>query len=150
MEWLVVSENRYQRDRNGYRASVDARLNIDIDYPVPVIREEDGAFIGLASVYEYHITADGTTVFFTIDADSFNGKDAKAIARLYQYVSGQRPKKQTYAESSGFKASSTMDPAMAMSMGLGRDPNDIARRAGRRAHKDDDDDGIPMADIFRT
>lgn len=154
MEWLVVYEDAYQRDRNGFRATVyNPRFHPEIDMWIPCVRAEDGTFVGMAKVYEFHVVSDGVYVFFTLDTKTFTGKDAAAISRLYKLVNGHSGNgsggKKSYASTSGFKSSSTMDPAMAMSMGYGRTPEEIARKAGRKDRHDDDDGSMSIEDIMR-
>lgn len=151
MEWLVVYGDSYQRDRNGYRATVyNSKFHPEINSWIPCIRVNDGTFLGMAKVYEFHVMDESTIVFFTLDTKMFSGKDAAAISRLYRIISGNAgngaSKRSSYSDSSGFKGSSSMDPAMAMSMGYGRSPEEIARKAGRRER---DDDSISIEEIMR-
>ena len=146
--FLILKE--YEKTRTytnsgtpAFKGIVPDEQFFSLDTPICLINTMTRECTGLASIFEYHVTRNGTVVFFTITRSVLSDKQLRAIYDVAMILnSDSRTMNQrmtsniSYSESAGRDmGTSTMDPAMAMSLGMDSDVRDVADRNRGKSHE---------------
>lgn len=133
MEFIEVKSADWRRSGEDAKTILDGVHNFRLGDP-QVIIFDGGRRVALGKVYEYHVTENGTVVFFNVVEPNLSDKDLKAVLRVYNLLrgisGGPRPVP-NYSDSSGDPDVAGMDGATAMALGYNSDPEEVARRAHR-------------------
>lgn len=141
--FLVISDTPPSPDNHGLsKAIVDGPQYFEIGKAVPIIDRVRQKCLGIARITEIHIGAKFTVVFY----QSTFTADPKALYRAYTVIenanASRMPDGKPRRQQTNMPGASSMDPALAMSMGMGASPREMAG-------EDDDDDEMSLADAMR-
>ena len=139
-QFLVISDTPPPADNRGIqKAIVNGTQYFEIGGVVPVIDNARRTCLGFAKITEIHVGAKYTIVFY----QNNYVENPKAIYRMYQSISTLTSERMPdgtprRARESKLPGTSTVDPALAMSMGIAPSPR-----------RDDDDDDLTFEDAMR-
>lgn len=142
--FLVISDMPPKPDSHGLsKAIVDGPQYFEIGKAVPIIDRVRQKCLGIARITEIHIGMKFTVVFY----QSSYTADPKALFKAYSALenanSSRMPDGLPRRQQSSMPGSSTMDPALAMSMGRAYTPREMA------GEDDADDDDMSLAEAMR-
>lgn len=134
--YIVADGYHRGRQRGTFYAQMDDICIFELKESVPLIIENSGC-AGLAIPYEFHVSANGTTVFFTlVDEDVVTDKLKTALYRVYCLTHNIGTPRKVDSDT----VRTGMDAATRLLTGEARSARRIGRDAQRDSFYDDDDD----------